>query len=86
MGAGRDGVVAGGLRRDVDAVLGEFEDAASRQELPAFLAGHANCYDADMDTVVTTVRRLEGKGYTVVRPDRFLRLAEDALRRGLCGQ
>jgi hypothetical protein len=34
-----------------------------------------------MDVVIETIRRLEQKGFTVVRPDVFLRLAQDAAKR-----
>ncbi len=73
------------VRRDIDAVVREFEEAAAQQPLPAFVAGHVNCYKADMDTIVEVVRRLEAKGYQVVRPDVFLRLGEDAFHKGLRG-
>ena len=39
-----------------------------------------------MDVVIDVARRLEGKGYTVVRPDVFLCLAQDAYRKGLRGR
>ena len=70
------------VRDDVDATLAEFDQAAAEQGAPAFLAGHVNCYRADMDVIIDVVRRLEAKGYTVVRPDTFLRLAEDAYAKG----
>ena len=35
-----------------------------------------------MDVVIDVVHRLTAKGYTVVRPDQFLRLAEDAYAKG----
>ncbi len=73
------------VRDDVDGTIREFEQAAAVQSPPAFLPGHVNCYKADMDVVIEVVRRLEAKGYTVVRPDVFLRLAQDACARGLCG-
>ncbi|MBN1342371.1 MAG: hypothetical protein JXQ73_06810 [Phycisphaerae bacterium] len=71
------------VRSDVDATIREFEQGAEQQPAPAFLAGHVNCYQADMDVVIDVIRRLEAKGYTVVRPDTFLRLAEDARAKGL---
>ncbi|MCP4643580.1 MAG: hypothetical protein GY851_24240 [bacterium] len=73
------------VRHDVDAVIAEFEQEAERQPVPAFLAGHVNCYDADMDSVLAVVHGLEEKGYRVVRPDEFLQLARDAHHRGLRG-
>jgi hypothetical protein len=71
------------VRKDIDAVLHEFDESLTHQPLPAFLSGHINCYGADMETVIEIVHRLEAKGYTVVRPDVYLRLAEDAFQRGL---
>ncbi len=83
---GRPWMPTGALvRRDLDAVLKEVEQAAGVSR-PAFIPTHVNCYDADMDVVVELVRRLTDLGYTVVRPDRFLCLAQDANRRGLCGR
>ncbi len=70
------------VRDNVDATLAEFDHAADQQPRPAFLAGHVNCYKADMDVVIDVVHRLTAKGYTVVRPDQFLRLAEDAHAKG----
>jgi len=71
------------VRRDVAATVREFEQAAAEQPFPVFVAGHVNCYDADMDSVIAVVRELESRGYRVVRPDVFLQLARDAYRRGL---
>ena len=71
------------VRDDVDAVLAEFAAASEEQPRPAFLAGHVNCYRADMDVIIEIVRRLEADGYAVVRPDVFLRLAQDAYAKGL---
>ena len=71
------------VRRDVDGTIREFEEAAARQSSPVFVAAHVNCYDADMDSVIEVVRQLEAKGYTVVRPDVFLRLAQNAAAKGL---
>ncbi len=73
------------VRDDVKGTLTEFERAAADQPRPAFLAGHVNCYKADMDVVIDVIQRLETDGYTVVRPDEFLRLAEDAYAKGLGG-
>jgi hypothetical protein len=66
---------------DIDAVIREFEEGAAEQTLPAFVSAHVNCYKANMDVVIETVRRLEQKGFRVVRPDEFLRLARDAHER-----
>lgn len=71
------------VRNDIDGAIREFEESAARQTGPAFVSAHVNCYDSDMDVVVETVRRLEENGFTVVRPDVFLRLAQDACARGL---
>lgn|GEM_PF-1912810 len=77
---------AGGLvRKDIDGAIREFDEASARQPLPSFVSGHVNCYDADMDVVIETIDRLRARGYTVVRPDVFLRLAQDAFARGLKG-
>lgn len=73
------------VRDDIDGTIREFEQAAAEQPRPAFLAGHVNYYKADMDVVIEVVRRLGEKGYTVVRSDKFLRLAEDANANGLRG-
>ncbi|MBN1902165.1 hypothetical protein JW926_12645 [Candidatus Sumerlaeota bacterium] len=69
------------VRDDIDAVMREFEESASAQSLPAFVSAHVNCYKADMDVVIETVRRLKQKGFSVVKPDEFLRLARDAYER-----
>jgi hypothetical protein len=69
------------VRDDIDAVIREFEESAAAQPLPAFVSAHVNCYKADMDVVIETVRRLEQKGFCVVKPDEFLRLARDAYER-----
>jgi len=71
------------VRNDIDGAVREFEESAARQGLPAFVSAHVNCYDSSMDVIIETVRRLESKGFTVVRPDVFLRLAQDACARGL---
>ncbi len=73
------------VRKDVDGVMREFEVAAEGQSAPVFVAGHVNCYDADMDSIIETARRLEAEGYQMVRPDVFLRLAQDAHAKGLTG-
>lgn len=73
------------VRKDIDGAIREFEEAAARQPLPAFVSAHVNCYDSDMEVVIETVRRLERLGFTVVRPDVFLRLAQDAYEKGLAG-
>ncbi|MEN6355518.1 MAG: GxGYxYP domain-containing protein [Armatimonadota bacterium] len=74
------------VRKDVDGAIREFEESAARQSGPVFVCAHVNCYDADMDAIIETVRRLEDKGFTVVRPDVYLRLAQDAYARGLVGK
>ena len=71
------------VRREVDEVLKEIDDAAADEPRPAFLATHVNCYRADMEVLIETVEKLRAKGYTVVRPDEFLRLAQDAHARDL---
>lgn len=71
------------VRKDIDGTIREFEASAARQSLPVFVSGHVNCYDSDFEVVIETVRRLEEKGFTVVRPDEFLMLAQDARARGL---
>ena len=71
------------IRRDVDAVLEEFRRAATEQPAPAFIAAHVNCYDADMDVLIDVAGRLTAEGYQLVRPDVFLRLAQDARPKGL---
>jgi hypothetical protein len=71
------------VRKDIEGAIREFEESAAGQGQPAFVSAHVNCYDCDMDTVIETIRRLEDKGFTVVRPDVFLRLAQDARARGL---
>jgi len=71
------------VRKDIDGAIREFEESASRQSGPVFVCAHVNCYDSDMDVIIETIKRLEEKGFKVVRPDVFLRLAQDAYARGL---
>jgi hypothetical protein len=70
------------VRSDIEGTLNEFLAAAQRQEGPVFVSGHVNCYDAAMDDIIQVADRLRQKGFEVVRPDVFLRLGQDACRRG----
>jgi hypothetical protein len=74
------------VRRDIDGAIREFEESASNQSSPVFVCAHVNCYDVDMDAIIETVHRLEEKGFKVVRPDVYLRLAQDAYAKGLVGR
>lgn len=69
------------VRDNVDAAIRECERAREAQSLPAFIAGHVNCYKANMDLIIEVVKRLEEKGFQVVRPDVFLELARNAGKR-----
>lgn len=71
------------VRKDVDGTIREVDESSARQQLPSFVSGHVNCYDADMGSVIEVIHQLEAKGYKVVRPDVFLRLAQDACKKGL---
>lgn len=70
------------VRKDVDATIAEFEQAAQEQQPgPVFVSGHVNCYDATMESIIEVGKGLESKGFKVVRPDMFLQLAQDAFRK-----